>query len=88
MDHAVTAMPQPDKISATERRRRGQIRLAAIVMAATMVLWMAASFLGGRLGLPVRFAFLIDLAAIAALVWALFVTYWVWKARREDASDG
>jgi hypothetical protein len=57
-------------------------------MASTMVLWMGASFLGGRFGLPVRFAFLIDLAAIAALVWALFVTYWVWKARREDASDG
>lgn len=68
----------------TERRRLGQIRLAAIVMAATMVLWMGASFLGGQLGLPPRFAFLIDLAAIAALVWALFVTYWVWKARRAD----
>jgi hypothetical protein len=82
-------MPTPrSEDSAAERRRRGQIRLAAIVMAATMVIWMGASFLGGRLGLPVRFAFLIDLAAIAALVWALFVTYWVWKARREDSSDG
>jgi hypothetical protein len=81
-------MPRPDETSPAERRRRGQIRLAAIVMAVTMVLWMGASFLGGRLGLPVRFAFLIDLAAIAALVWALFVTYWVWKARREETSDG
>lgn len=67
-----------------ERQRRGQIRLAAIVMAATMVLWMGASFLGGQLGLPPRFAFLFDLAAIAALVWALIVTYWVWKARRAE----
>lgn len=81
-------MPRPPEHSDIERRRRGQIRMAAIVMAVTMVLWMGASFLGGQLGLPVRFAFLIDLAAIAALVWALFVTYWVWKARREDASDG
>jgi hypothetical protein len=81
-------MPPPSEHSEIERRRRGQIRLAAIVMAVTMVVWMGASFLGGQLGLPVRFAFLIDLAAIAALVWALFVTYWVWKARREDASDG
>lgn len=80
-------MPADPEHSETEARRRGQIRTAAIVMAVTMVLWMGASFLGGRLGLPVRFAFLIDLAAIAALVWALFVTYWVWKARREDASD-
>jgi hypothetical protein len=77
-------MPQRPEDSAIERRRRGQIRLAAIVMAATMILWMGASFLGGQLGLPPRFAFLFDLAAIAALVWALFVTYWVWKARRAE----
>jgi len=80
-------MPRPPADNDAERRRTGQIRLAAVVMAATMVLWMGASFLGGRLGLPPRFAFLFDLAAIAALVWALFVTYWVWKARREDTSD-
>jgi len=79
-------MPRSPADSAAERRRTAQIRLAAIVMAATMVLWMGASFLGGQLGLPPRFAFLIDLAAIAALVWALLVTYWVWKARREDGS--
>lgn len=80
-------MPGPQDDSATERRRVRQIRLAAIVMAASMVLWMGANVLGGYLGLPARFAFLFDLAAIAALVWALFVTYWVWKARREDGSD-
>ena len=77
-------MPPRPEDSEIERRRRGQIRLAAIVMAATMILWMGASFLGGQLGLPPRFAFLFDLAAIAALVWALFVTYWVWKARRAE----
>ena len=30
-------------------------RIAASVMAATMVLWMGAQLLGGQLGLPVRF---------------------------------
>lgn len=80
-------MPSPSEQSPVERRRRSQIRQAAITMAVTMVIWMGASFLGGQLGLPARFAFLVDLAAIAALVWALIVTYWVWKARREDASD-
>jgi len=79
-------MPRHRSDSDIERHRRGQIRLAAIVMAATMILWMGANFLGGQLGLPARFAFLFDLAAIAALVWALFVTYWVWKARRGDGS--
>jgi hypothetical protein len=69
-------------ISDRDRRLVRQVRLAAVVMAVTMVLWVAAQYIGGQLGLPVRYAFLIDLAAIAALVWALFVTYWVWRARR------
>lgn len=76
----MTRPPEPDQ---TERRRVAQIRRAAIVMAATMILWMGAQFLGGQLGLPVRLLFLFDLAAIAALVWAMIVTYWVWKARRD-----
>jgi len=59
-------------------------RIAAIVMAATMILWMGAQLLGGQLGLPVRYVFLFDLAAIAALVWALIVTYQVWQARRKE----
>ncbi len=59
-------------------------RIASIVMAATMILWMLAQFLGGRLGLPVRYAYLFDFAAIAALVWALIVTYQVWQARRAE----
>ena len=59
-------------------------RIAAIVIAATMVLWMGAQFLGGQLGLPGRYVFLFDLAAIAALVWALIVTYQIWTARRQE----
>ncbi|MCR9069314.1 MAG: DUF5337 domain-containing protein [Rhodobacteraceae bacterium] len=70
--------------SPAERARRRQIRLAAIVMAATMVLWMGAQVAGGALGLPARFVFLFDFAAIGGLVWALSVTYFVWKARRDD----
>ncbi|MFP4406574.1 DUF5337 family protein [Rhodosalinus sp.] len=53
-------------------------------MAATMVLWVGGQYVGGQLGWPVRFAFLLDLAAIAALVWAMIVTYLVWKARRRQ----
>ena len=77
-------MPNRPPQSDQDKRLVRQVRLAAIVMAATMVIWMGAQFLGGQLGLPARFVFLFDLAAIAALVWSLFVTYWVWKARRED----
>lgn len=59
-------------------------RIAAIVIAATMVLWMGAQVLGGQLGLPARYVFLFDFAAIAALVWALIVTYQIWTARRQE----
>ncbi|MCY4140727.1 MAG: DUF5337 family protein [Rhodobacteraceae bacterium] len=51
----------------------GQVRIAAIVIVATMVLWMLGSWLGGRLGLPARFAFLVDFSALAAFFWALVV---------------
>ncbi len=77
-------MPQRKPISERDRRLVRQIRIAAIVMAATMILWMGAQYLGGQLGWPIRFAFLFDLAAFAALVWALVVTYWVWKERRSQ----
>jgi fatty acid desaturase len=68
------------------KARTAQIRTAATVMAGTMILWMAAQFFGGQLGLPIKYAFLFDLAAIVGLVWALFVTYLVWRARKNDAA--
>ncbi len=77
-------MPEKKPVSAEEQRRVRQIRRAAIVMALTMVLWMGAQFIGGQMGWPPRFVFLFDLAAIGALVWALVVTYWVWKERRQS----
>jgi hypothetical protein len=57
-------------------------RLVALVMAGAMVLWLGAQFLGGRFGLPPRYAFLFDFAALAAFVWSLYVTWQIWQARR------
>ena len=56
-----------------------QIRLAAGVVIVAMATWMAASFLGGRLALPVRYAFLVDMLCLAALAWALWVLINVWR---------
>ena len=67
-----------------DRHLAGQARLVAIVIAATMVLWMGAQLLGGRLGWSSRFVFLFDLAALAAFVWALVVTTRIWRARRNN----
>jgi len=63
-------------------QRARQARLVGIVLAATIILWMGAQYLGGQLGLEVRFVFLFDLLAIAAFVWALVVTYQIWRGRR------
>lgn len=54
----------------------------AFVLVGTMVLWMAAQWLGGRMGLEPRFAFLVDFAALAAFIWALVVTYQIWRQRQ------
>lgn len=63
-------------------QRARQARLVGIVLAATIILWMGAQWLGGQLGLETRFVFLFDLLAIAGFVWALVVTYQIWRGRR------
>jgi len=59
-------------------------RTVGVVIALTMLLWMGAQWLGAQMGWPVRFVFLFDLAAIAALIWALVVTYQIWRARQTN----
>ena len=61
-----------------------QVRQVAVIIAATMVVWMGAQWLGGQLGWQARFVFLFDLAALAAFVWALYVTFRIWRMRREN----
>jgi hypothetical protein len=59
-----------------------QARLAAIVMVATMVLWMGVQVVGGEMGWPVKLTFLFDLMALAGFIWSLAVTYQIWRKRR------
>ena len=54
-------------------------RLVAVVIAATMMLWLGAQWLGGRAGWDSRYVFLFDLAALAAFVWALVATWRIWR---------
>jgi hypothetical protein len=67
---------EDDRITA----RKG--RTAGLVIAITVTIWVAAQWVGPQLGLPLRFAFLVDFAALAALFWALVVTYQIWRARQ------
>jgi hypothetical protein len=73
----MTRAPTPQ-----DRRLAAQARMVALVLAATMILWMGAQWLGGQMGWDTRFVFLFDLAALAAFFWALVVTYQIWRKRR------
>lgn len=65
-----------------DQARVQQARMAALVVAATMVLWIGANFAGRELGLPVRYVFLFDFAALAAFFWALVVGFRLWLSRQ------
>jgi len=59
-------------------------RMVAIVIAATVILWLGAQYLGKLFGLPGRYALLFDLAALAGFFWSLVVIYQVWRARQDN----
>lgn len=62
--------------------RRG--RIVALIIAGTMLLWLVAQWIGPAMGLPGRYALLFDLAALAALIWAMFNIYQMRRARRDN----
>ena len=66
----------------SDLKRAAQARLVGLVLVGTMVLWLGAQWLGGRLGWETRYVFLFDLAALAGFLWALVVTYQIWRGRR------
>ena len=61
-----------------------QARVVSIVIASTMILWMLAQWIGGKMGLPGRYVFLFDLFALAGFLWALIVTWQIWRKRRDN----
>ncbi|MCB1400121.1 MAG: DUF5337 domain-containing protein [Rhodobacteraceae bacterium] len=69
-------MAQPDR-QTNANAREG--RLAALVIALATVLWLGAQWLGKRQGWDPSYAFLADLAAIAAYIFALVVTWRIWR---------
>ncbi len=58
------------------------IRLVAVVIAVTMLLWMGVQVVGADMGWPPKYTLLADLAALAGFIWALVVTYQIWRKRR------
>ncbi|MCF6315758.1 MAG: DUF5337 domain-containing protein [Marinosulfonomonas sp.] len=70
----------PDQEEALARKTR----MVAVVIAVTMVLWMGAQWLGGRIGIETKYVFLFDLATLAAFIWAMINTYQIWRTRRDS----
>ena len=62
-----------------------QARAAAAVILAAMVLWVSLTWVGGKLGWPYRYAFLLDFAALAAFLWAFIVVLSAWLRSRRGA---
>lgn len=56
-----------------------QMRLVALVLAGTALLWLAANWAGQRFGWPSKYAFLADLAAMGGFVWSLLVAWRIWQ---------
>ena len=61
-----------------------QGRWVALVIAGSMLLWLAAQLLGTKLGLTSRYMALIDFAVLAAFTWALLVSFGMWRQRHTD----
>jgi len=72
----------PDLMTKIDPNRR-QAKIAAAVILVAMVGWMFLGWMGGQMNWPVRYAFLIDFATLAALVWALVVLFLVWRDDRK-----
>ncbi len=67
-----------------EQGQQKQTRLASIVMLVSVVVLMGGSWLGGLLGLPVRYAFLIDFMALGGFAFAMITLFRVWRDRQKD----
>jgi len=72
---------------ATSDQMKASTRLASIVIIVAMLSWMAISWLGGAIGLPERFAFLADLAALAAFAFAIITLIRVWRHRQAEQEE-
>lgn len=72
------------KLSNQSDASQKQGRVVALVIAGSMLFWLAAQVVGPLLGLPGRYALLIDLAVLAAFIWSLVVIYQIWCAQRRD----
>ena len=64
----ITGMGIIEMTQAPQDKSARQSRLVALVIAGTMLLWMAGQQIGAELGLPLKYTLLLDLAALAGFI--------------------
>ena len=69
------------------RRDAKQGRVVGSVIAISMVIWIVAQSLGPYLGLPGRYAILIDFLALVAFLWAIISGMLMWRSRRTKGNE-
>ena len=72
------------------KESRGEIRqgrVVSLVVAVTMLIWILAQSLGSYLGLPGRYALLIDFLAMVAFLWAIISGILMWRSRRTTRNN-
>ena len=62
-----------------EKSLSRQARLVSVVIAATMIFWMLAQFIGGQLGRPSNDVLLFDLIALAGFFLGRVVSWPIWR---------
>ena len=67
--------PDPKELSLSK-----QARQVALVLCVTIVVWVVLQMVGREYGWQARFAFLFDFAALAAFLWAMIVTFRIWRS--------
>jgi hypothetical protein len=74
---------QHQSVEEQERSLAARGRMVSLVIVATMLLWLVVQFwLGPMMGLTVRYSLLIDLLAMAALLWSFIVSWQIKRARK------
>ena len=68
-------------------REAKQGRVVGLVIAISMVIWVLAQSLGPYLGLPGRYAILIDFLALVAFLWAIISGMLMWRSRRTKRNE-
>ncbi len=78
---------QEQSVEAQERALAAKGRMVSLVIVGTVVLWLISLVVGPMLGITTRYAILIDLFALAALLWT-FIVSWQIKRARKAMRDG